>query len=102
MCRKRCNSDLKSEINEQKYNSRKIFLDLTTFLNLDCIIIDYSEALAYWHELSAFGRSTGNNVGGQNKQHYIVFCLFFSFFPPPSSTFLIEGILRSKNLFSES
>ena len=33
---------------------------------------------------------------------YCYFLLFFSFFFSPSSTFLIEGVLGSKNLFSES
>ena len=47
----------------------------------------------------AFGRSTGNDVSGQYKHHYFLF--LFSFFSP-SSTFLIEGVLWSKNLFSES
>ena len=32
----------------------------------------------------------------------IFFFLFFLFFSSPSSTFLIEGVLGSKNLFSES
>ena len=32
----------------------------------------------------------------------ITFSFFFSFLFSPSSTFLIEGVLRSKNLFSES
>ena len=45
---------------------------------------------------SAFGRPTGNNVSGHYKRHY-----FLSFFFP-SSTFLIEGALGSKNLFRES
>ena len=48
---------------------------------------------------SAFGRSTGNDVSGHYKRHYI---LFFFFFSSPSSTFLIEGVLGSKNLFRES
>ena len=42
---------------------------------------------------SAFGRPTGNDVSG----HYIIFFPFFF----PSSTFLIEGALGSKNLFRE-
>ena len=46
-----------------------------------------------------FRRSTGNAVSGHYFHHY--------FFPPvfffsPSSPFLIEGVLGSKNLFSES
>ena len=48
---------------------------------------------------SAFGRSTGNDVSGHYKRHYFLFSFFFS---SPSSTFLIEGVLGSKNLFSES
>ena len=51
---------------------------------------------------STFGRSTGNY-----KRHYFLsfsfFSLFFFFFSfSPSSTFLIEGVLGSKNLFRES
>ena len=45
---------------------------------------------------SAFGRSTAGND---------VVALFSSVFPrfsPPSRSFLIEGVLGSKNLFSES
>ena len=33
---------------------------------------------------------------------FLFFFLFFSFFSSPSSTFLIEEVLGSKNLFSES
>ena len=52
---------------------------------------------------SAFGRSTGNDVSGHYKRNYFLFFFFlFSFFSSPSSTFLIEGVLGSKNLFSES
>ena len=53
---------------------------------------------------SAFGRSTDNDVSGHYKRHYFFFFLFFfSFlFFSPSSTFLKEGVLGSKNLFSES
>ena len=61
----------------------------------------------FWHELSALQsvavrRSTGNDVSGHFFRHY--FLLFFSslFFSPPSRPFLIEGVLGSKNLFSES
>ena len=46
-----------------------------------------------------FRRSTGNDVSGQYFHHY--FLLLFPFFSP-SSPFLIEGVLGSKNLFSES
>ena len=48
---------------------------------------------------SAFGRSTGNDVSGHYKRHYFLFSFLFSSL---SSTFLMEGVLRSKNLFSES
>ena len=41
-----------------------------------------------------FRRSTGNDVSGHYKQHYFLFS--------PLSTFLIEGVLRSKILFSKS
>ena len=55
----------------------------------------------FWHERAAFQsvgvwRPTGNDVSGHYKRHY-----FLSFFFP-SSTFLIEGALGSKNLFSKS
>ena len=51
---------------------------------------------------SAFGRSTGNDVVATiNVIIFFLFFLFF-FFSSPSSTFLIEGVLGSKNLFSES
>ena len=46
---------------------------------------------------SAFGRSTGNDVSGHFKHHYFLFFLF-----SPLSTFLIEGVLGSKNLYGES
>ena len=51
---------------------------------------------------SAFGRPTGNDVSGHYKRHCFLFFFSFFFFLFPSSTFLIEGVLRSKNLFSES
>ena len=47
---------------------------------------------------SAFGRSTGNDVSGHYKRHYFL----FSFFSSPSSTFLIEVVLKSKNLFTKN
>ena len=54
----------------------------------------------FWHERRRCSRSpfrwlTGNDVSGP------LISPFFSFFSP-SSTFLIEGVLGSKNLFSES
>ena len=54
---------------------------------------------------SVFGRSTGNDVSGHYKRHYFFSIFFFSssIFPfSPSRPFLIEGVLGSKNLFSES
>ena len=53
----------------------------------------------------AVRRSTGNDVSGHYFHHYFLFfLLFFSFFLffSPSSIFLIEGVLGSKNLFSKS
>ena len=47
---------------------------------------------------AAFGRSTGNDVSDHYKRNYYIIIFFFS----PSSTFLIEGVLESKNLFRES
>ena len=61
-------------------------------------------AWLYWHERAAFqrlafGRSTaGNDVVATKNNIFFFFFLFFS----PLSTFLIEGVLGSKNLFSES
>ena len=57
----------------------------------------------YWHERAAVQavavrQSTGNDVSGHYFRHYF---LFFHF-SPPSRPFLIEGVLGSKNLFSES
>ena len=43
----------------------------------------------------AFRRSTGNDVSGHYKHHYFLFS-------SPSSTFFIELVLVSKNLFRES
>ena len=51
---------------------------------------------------SAFERSTGNDlVATINVTMFFCFFLSFVFFSP-SSTFRIEGVLGSKNLFSES
>ena len=52
---------------------------------------------------TAFGRSTGNDVVATiNVIIFFSFLFFFFFFLfSPSSTFLIEGVLGSKNLFSE-
>ena len=47
---------------------------------------------------SPFRRLTGNDVSGHYFHHYFFPPVFFS----PSSPFLIEGVLGSKNLFSES
>ena len=60
----------------------------------------------FWRERavfqrSAFGRSTASN----DVVATISICLFFFFSPvffSPSRPFLIEGVLGSKNLFSES
>ena len=46
---------------------------------------------------SAFGRSTGNDVNKHNN-----FLVYSPVFPPQLSTFIIKGVLKSKNLFSES
>ena len=50
---------------------------------------------------SAFGRSTGNDVSGHYKHNYFPFHFLVQFFSP-SWSFLIEGVLGSKNLFSKS
>ena len=69
-----------------------------------------------WRERAAFQRSAfGRSTAGNDVVATIFICLFsfffiyfffpfFSpfFFPPPSRPFLIEGVLRSKNLFRES
>ena len=52
----------------------------------------------------AVGRRSGGQLATTlvaTKNVFIFFFLFFSFFSP-SSPFLIEGVLGSKNLFSES
>ena len=48
----------------------------------------------------AVRQSTDNDVSGHYFHRYFLFFLFF--FLSPSSIFLIEGVLRSRNLFSES
>ena len=59
----------------------------------------------YWRERAAFQRSAfGRSTAGNDVVATIfifIFFLFFLFFPP-SRPFLIEGVLGSKNLFSES
>ena len=64
---------------------------------------------SFWHERvafqwSAFGRSTAGNdvVATKNNILFFSFFLFSFLFFSPSSTFLIEGVLGSKNLFSKS
>ena len=56
-----------------------------------------------WHERSAFGRSAaGNDIVATISISLFFFPpVFFPFFPP-SRHFFIEGVLGSKNLFSES
>ena len=49
----------------------------------------------FWHERSAL-------VATKNIFIFFSFFSFFSRFFSPSSPFLIEGVLGSKNLFSES
>ena len=60
-----------------------------------------------WHERAAFQRSAfGRSTAGNDVVATIFIRIFFSFFSPfffsPSRPFLIEGVLGSKNLFSES
>ena len=66
----------------------------------------------FWRERAAFQRSTaGNDVVATIfirifllfffTRFFPVFSVFFPFFSP-SRPFLIEGVLGSKNLFSES
>ena len=63
-----------------------------------CAVVVLCPLLAiYWHKRSAFGQTTGNDVSGYYFHHS-----FPVFFPPPSSPFLIEGMIGSKNLFIES
>ena len=53
----------------------------------------------FWHKHSsrpAFRQSTANDISGHYKQHYFLFSSFSL-----SSTFLIEGVLGSKNLLSK-
>ena len=61
----------------------------------------------FWHEPAAFQRSAfGRSTAGNDVVATIFisfFVVFFSlFFFPPARPFLIEGVLGSKNLFSES
>ena len=64
---------------------------------------DYFGTSVWRSSRSTFGRSTGNDVSGHYKRHYFspIFSIFH-FFSPLSQPFLIEGVLGSKNLFSES
>ena len=62
-----------------------------------------------WRERAAFQRSAfGRSTAGNDVVATIFIRIFFFFFPPfffrfsPSRPFLIEGVLGSKNLFSES
>ena len=64
------------------------------------MVKDKKRFAVFWHERrrsrSLFRLSTGNDVSGP------LFSPLFSLtFFSPSSTFLIEGVLGSKNLFSE-
>ena len=68
--------------------------------------IDYQggQIFSFWHERSALQsvavrRSTGNDVSGPLFSP--LFSIPFSIFSP-SRPFFIEGVLRSKSLFSES
>ena len=69
-------------------------------------LVSATNQMQNWHERavfqqSAFGRSTAGNVVVATI--FIIRFFFFSvFFSPPSRPFLIEGVLGSKNLFSES
>ena len=51
---------------------------------------------------SAFSRSTGKDISGHYKRHSFIFFLYPFLFGSLSSTFLIEGELRSKTLFCKS
>ena len=94
----------------------KIFTMLLFIVILRCFIFVYVKMsrqcrvssiqfnASNWHERSALQsvavrRSTGNDVSGHYFHHSF---LFISFFSPPSSPFLIEGVLGSKNLYSKS
>ena len=61
------------------------------------------EHICFWHEYVAFQRSAfGRSTAGNYVVATIFFSSVFSVFPvPPSGPFLIEGVLGSKNLFSE-
>ena len=68
------------------------------------IIFSFPFLFFFWRERVAFQRSTaGNDVVATIfiRLFFFIFPLFFPFFPP-SQPFLIEGVLGSKNLFSES
>ena len=76
-----------------------------TFNSERLVQIDFD----YWHERAvfqwaSFGRLAAGNdvVATKNDILFFSFFLFFSFLLSPSSTFLIEVVLGSKNLFRES
>ena len=62
----------------------------------------------FWHEWSALQsvavrRSTGNDVSGHYFHRFFFLSFFSSFFSfSPSSIFLLEGVLGSRNFFGES
>ena len=81
--------------------------------------VPFLSIIPYWRELyigtsvrCSSGWRLGRSTAGNDIVATIFICLFFSLFSPffflpvflfpPSRPFLIEGVLGSKNLFSES
>ena len=69
-----------------------------------CLTIKHNNFEFFWHERAAFQRSAfGRSTAGNDVVATIFIRLFIFFSPfPPSQPFLIEGVVGSKNLFSES
>ena len=89
--------------NKHNQNNTKNFIGLWhNELNLVPQPNNWRERAAF--QRSAFGRSTAGNdiVATIFIRIFFFFPFFFLPFFPPSRPFLIEGVLGSKNLFSES
>ena len=85
--------------------SASMFLSKIVLRKSKEILLKNNAVYVYWHKCAAFQRSVfGRSTAGNDVVATISISLFL-FFPvffPPSWPFLIEGVLGSKNLFSES